>query len=228
MLNASATFTMDAEWGERAAAGRASGWSTTGSAVEDPAAQRPHPGRERGTTLHFAIAFPLRPGVTGRQVGRAFRGTDERALESVIAGELVDVQGLISRADQRQRGELRRSWALRDGVLLQPAQPTRHVPPSLSRGGAAAAGACRRDLSELDRRWAGGARFAGLRLRPCHPTKDNRKINARCCARSARAESPAAARRRSRTCRGASTTSCCNGTSAASLPTATLRTSRHL
>jgi hypothetical protein len=49
-----------------------------------------------GTTLHFAIAFPLRPGVPGRQVRRALRGTNERALGRVIAGEPVDVQGLIS------------------------------------------------------------------------------------------------------------------------------------
>jgi hypothetical protein len=49
-----------------------------------------------GTTLHFAIAFPLRPGVSGRQIGRAFRGTNERALERVVAGEPIDVQGLIS------------------------------------------------------------------------------------------------------------------------------------
>ena len=43
----------------------------------------PRSGRIRvenaGTTLHFAIAFPLRRGVTGRQVNRAFRGTNERA-----------------------------------------------------------------------------------------------------------------------------------------------------
>jgi hypothetical protein len=49
-----------------------------------------------GSTLHFAIAFPLRPGVPARQVGRALRGTNERALERVIAGAPVDVQGLIS------------------------------------------------------------------------------------------------------------------------------------
>jgi hypothetical protein len=49
-----------------------------------------------GTTFHFALAFPLRPGVSGRQIGRAFRGTNERALERVAAGEPVDVQGLIS------------------------------------------------------------------------------------------------------------------------------------
>jgi hypothetical protein len=49
-----------------------------------------------GTTLHFAIAFPLRPGVSDRQIGRAFRGTNERALERVVAGEPINVQGLIS------------------------------------------------------------------------------------------------------------------------------------
>jgi hypothetical protein len=49
-----------------------------------------------GTTLHFALAFPLRPGVTDRQVDRGFRGTNERALGRVVAGEPVDVQGLIS------------------------------------------------------------------------------------------------------------------------------------
>jgi len=49
-----------------------------------------------GTTLHFAIAFPLRPGVPGGQVRRALRGTNEEALGRVIAGEPVDVQGLIS------------------------------------------------------------------------------------------------------------------------------------
>jgi hypothetical protein len=49
-----------------------------------------------GTTLHFAIAFRLRPGVSGRQIRRAFRGTNERALGRVVAGEPVDVQGLIS------------------------------------------------------------------------------------------------------------------------------------
>ena len=49
-----------------------------------------------GTTLHFAIAFPLRPGVSGGQVRRAFRGSDESGIGRVAAGEPVDVQGLIS------------------------------------------------------------------------------------------------------------------------------------
>jgi len=65
-----------------------------------PTETLPRSGRIRvenaGTTLHFAIAFPLRRGVTGRQVNRAFRGTNERALGRVVAGEPVDVQGLIS------------------------------------------------------------------------------------------------------------------------------------
>jgi hypothetical protein len=49
-----------------------------------------------GTTLHFAIAFPLRRDASNRQVKRALRGTNERALGRVVAGEPVDVQGLIS------------------------------------------------------------------------------------------------------------------------------------
>jgi hypothetical protein len=65
-----------------------------------PTETLPRSGRIRvenaGTTLHFAIAFRLRRGVTSRQVNRAFRGTNERALGRVVAGEPVDVQGLIS------------------------------------------------------------------------------------------------------------------------------------
>jgi hypothetical protein len=52
--------------------------------------------QNNGTTLHFALAFPLRPGVSGGQVRRAFRGTNERAIGRIVAGEPVDVQGLIS------------------------------------------------------------------------------------------------------------------------------------
>jgi hypothetical protein len=52
--------------------------------------------QNNGTTFHFALAFPLRPGVSGKQVGNAFRGGSERAMGRVIAGEPVDVQGLVS------------------------------------------------------------------------------------------------------------------------------------
>ena len=49
-----------------------------------------------GTTLHFAIAFPLRRGVSARRANRVFRGTNERAIGRVTAGPPVDALGLIS------------------------------------------------------------------------------------------------------------------------------------
>ena len=52
--------------------------------------------QNNGTTFHFAIAFPLRRGVSGRQVRRVFRGTNERAFGRIVAGAPVDVQGVIS------------------------------------------------------------------------------------------------------------------------------------
>jgi hypothetical protein len=68
-----------------------------------------------GTTVHFAIAFPLRPGVGARRVGRAFRGGNERAIGRVVAGEPVDVQGLISQGstnDKRVRFPRRGRYAM--------------------------------------------------------------------------------------------------------------------
>jgi hypothetical protein len=50
----------------------------------------------RGTALHFAVAFPLRPNATSRQVGAALRGSDDKAFERLLAGPPTDVQGLIS------------------------------------------------------------------------------------------------------------------------------------
>jgi hypothetical protein len=52
--------------------------------------------QNNGTTFHFAVAFPLRPGVSGRQVRRAFGGANERVFGRIVAGQPVDVQGLIS------------------------------------------------------------------------------------------------------------------------------------
>ncbi len=49
-----------------------------------------------GTTFHFAIAFPLRPDVPARRANRIFRGTNQRAIGSVVAGPPVDALGLIS------------------------------------------------------------------------------------------------------------------------------------
>jgi hypothetical protein len=49
-----------------------------------------------GTTFHFALAFPLRPRVGARRVGRAFRRGNDRAIGRLVAGEPVEVQGVIS------------------------------------------------------------------------------------------------------------------------------------
>jgi hypothetical protein len=50
----------------------------------------------RGTTFHFALAFPLRRDVGARRVRRALRSGNDRAIGRVVGGEPVEVQGLIS------------------------------------------------------------------------------------------------------------------------------------
>jgi hypothetical protein len=50
----------------------------------------------RGTALHFALAFPLRPGVSDKRIGGALRDGDEKAIGRLVAGEPVTVQALIS------------------------------------------------------------------------------------------------------------------------------------
>jgi hypothetical protein len=50
----------------------------------------------RGTAFHFAVAFPLRPGVSGRRAGTALRTNDEKGFNRLVAGPPVDVQGVIS------------------------------------------------------------------------------------------------------------------------------------
>ena len=99
------------------------------SGPEDLAPQRPHPGRERrhGTPLRDRV-----PAATGRvqPAGRPCPPRHERAGPRACGRGRArrrsgaDQPGL----DQRQRGELPSSWALRDGVLLQRAQQARHVP----------------------------------------------------------------------------------------------------
>jgi hypothetical protein len=49
-----------------------------------------------GTTFHFALALPLRPGVADRQVRRAFRGGNDRRIGRLVGGPPVTVQGTIS------------------------------------------------------------------------------------------------------------------------------------
>jgi hypothetical protein len=50
----------------------------------------------RGAAFHFAIAFPLRPGASARQVGRALRSGSESGIGRIVAGPPVNVQQLIS------------------------------------------------------------------------------------------------------------------------------------
>jgi hypothetical protein len=49
-----------------------------------------------GDAFHFAIGFPLRPRVSGRQVGRAFGGGNDRLLGRIVAGPPFSLQSLIS------------------------------------------------------------------------------------------------------------------------------------
>ena len=49
-----------------------------------------------GGVPHFAIAFPLRSGVTTAQFGRALRAESERQLGRLLAGEPASLQNLIS------------------------------------------------------------------------------------------------------------------------------------
>lgn len=52
--------------------------------------------QNQGSTFHFALAFPLRRGVSNTRVGRVFRGGNEKAVGRIVAGPPVTVQGVIS------------------------------------------------------------------------------------------------------------------------------------
>lgn len=45
---------------------------------------------------HFAIAFPLRPRVTSRQLGRALRSNSDRVVRRTVAGPPYSLQSLMS------------------------------------------------------------------------------------------------------------------------------------
>ena len=49
-----------------------------------------------GAAYHFALGFPLQPGVTGRQVRQAFSGGSGRLLGRIVAGPPFSLQSLIS------------------------------------------------------------------------------------------------------------------------------------
>ncbi|HZC14069.1 MAG TPA: hypothetical protein VE270_08620 [Thermoleophilaceae bacterium] len=52
--------------------------------------------QNQGAAFHFALGFPLRPGVDNRQVGRAFRRGSDRLLGRIVAGPPFSLQSLIS------------------------------------------------------------------------------------------------------------------------------------
>jgi hypothetical protein len=66
---------------------------------------------------HFAIAFPLRKGVTSAQLGRALRSSSERAFGRVIAGAPYSVQNVISGGKTANDQEVRFSKAGRYGLV---------------------------------------------------------------------------------------------------------------
>lgn len=66
---------------------------------------------------HFAIAFPLRSTATRAQFGRALRANDERALERLVAGAPVAVQGLMSGGGTSNDQQVRFSRRGRYGLV---------------------------------------------------------------------------------------------------------------
>ena len=65
---------------------------------------------------HFALAFPLRRGVTARRFGRAVRSS-ERAFMRVLAGPPYEVQNLISGGNTANDNEVRFPRAGRYGLV---------------------------------------------------------------------------------------------------------------
>lgn len=73
--------------------------------------------RNNDGDAHFAIAFPLRRGVTSRQFGRAIRGDSERAFGRVIAGPPFSLQGVIGGGGTANDQEVRFAKAGRYGLV---------------------------------------------------------------------------------------------------------------
>jgi uncharacterized cupredoxin-like copper-binding protein len=66
---------------------------------------------------HFAIAFPLRRGVSTARFGRVLRSNNERAFGRLVAGEPVGVQALISGGGTANDQQLRFPRAGRYGFV---------------------------------------------------------------------------------------------------------------
>jgi hypothetical protein len=66
---------------------------------------------------HFAIAFPLRRGVTAARLGRALRSNSEAAFGRVVAGAPYSLQNLISGGRTANDNEVRFTRAGRYGLV---------------------------------------------------------------------------------------------------------------
>jgi hypothetical protein len=66
---------------------------------------------------HFALAFPLRRGVTARQFGRGLRSNNERAFGRLFAGNPYSVQNLISGGNTANDQQVRFPKAGRYGLV---------------------------------------------------------------------------------------------------------------
>ena len=132
----------------------------------------------RGTALHFAQAFPLRPGVSDKRIGGALRDGDDKAIGRLVAGAPVTVQDLISPGstnDNRVQVQAPRSLRLR--LLLRRAQQARDVPglqgPVGPSARARGAGSAERAPRGRPRR-GGSLRGDGHRLRRARPRPGRR------------------------------------------------------
>jgi hypothetical protein len=66
---------------------------------------------------HFALAFPLRPGVSAARFGRVLRSNNERAFGRIAAGEPVGLQNLISGGNTANYQDVRFRRAGRYGLV---------------------------------------------------------------------------------------------------------------
>jgi hypothetical protein len=66
---------------------------------------------------HFALAFPLRRGVTTKQFGRVLRSNSERAFGRISAGPPYSLQGVLSGGNVANDQEVRFAKAGRYGLV---------------------------------------------------------------------------------------------------------------
>ena len=73
--------------------------------------------RNEDAVPHFALAFPLRPGVSPARFGRILRSNNERAFGRLTAGAPVGLQNLISGGNTANDQDIRFTRAGRYGLV---------------------------------------------------------------------------------------------------------------